>query len=115
MATGPDIAAAAVANAITHISLHATNPGTEGAGEVAGSGYVRLPVTLPAAVDGVSTATNVPLGFSGPPAGSCGFWGAWTAVSGGTFIDGGPLQGDTAFNSAGEFEITALSITVTRD
>lgn len=114
MATGPDIAAGAVASAITHISLHATNPGTTGAGEVAGSGYARRPVTLSAAASGVSTATNVPLAFSGPPAGQCGFWGAWTAVSGGTFIDGGPLQGDTAFNSAGEFEITALSITVTR-
>ena len=115
MATGSDVAATAVANAITHISLHATNPGTEGAGEVAGSGYVRLPVTWGAAVDGVSTATNVPLAFSGPAGGSCGFWGAWTDASGGAFIDGGPLQGDTAFNSAGEFEITALSVTVTGD
>ena len=52
MATGLTVAASAVANAITHISLHATNPGTTGAGEVAGSGYARLPVTLPAAVDG---------------------------------------------------------------
>ena len=114
MATGPTVAAAAVANAITHISLHATNPGTTGAGEVAGSGYARQALTKSAASGGVVSGSNMPLTFNGPASGAVTHWGGWTAATGGTFVDGGALQGDTAFNSAGEFEITALSITVTR-
>ena len=114
MATGPDIAAAAVADAIKHISLHSANPGESGASELTGSGYARQPVTWGTSSGGAVAATNLPLLFSGAASASSPFFGGWTAATGGTFVDGGALQGDVSLNAEGDYEITSLSVVVTR-
>lgn len=114
MATGPDLAAAAVANAITHLSLHSANPGVDGTSELTGSGYARQPVTWGAASDGEVAATNLPLLFTGAASAPSPFFGGWTSATGGTFVDGGALQGDVSLNAEGKYEVTSLRVVVTR-
>ena len=114
MATGPDIAAAAVAAAITHVSLHGANPGESGASELSGAGYARRPVTWGPASNGEVSATNTPLEFSGPASAATPFFGGWSAATGGAFVDGGALVGDVSLNAAGAYVVTSLSVTVAR-
>jgi hypothetical protein len=60
---------------------------------------------------GVITATGVPYAFTGTPAAGATHALFYSASSGGTFYGFDALSGDQAFNAAGEYEITALTIT----
>lgn len=59
----------------------------------------------------VITVTNVPLAFTGTPAASVTHLLMFSASSGGTFYGFQALTGDAAYNAAGAFNITALTIT----
>lgn len=61
----------------------------------------------------VITVTNVPLAFTGTPAASVTNLLMFSASTAGTFYGNQPLTGDVAYNAAGAFNITALTITAT--
>ena len=94
----------AVRALITHLSLHETTPGTTGAAEAAGGSpaYARKPVTTTPsgavgplgaaaqpATPGVAYTSEVT--FDVDPA-TYAYWGAWNAVSAGTYILGNVLS-----------------------
>lgn len=95
------------------LSLHTTDPGTTGANELTGGtpAYARKQTTWAAASGGVKTGSAQTLDV--PGARTIGFFGVWSASSGGTFITSGPLRnaGNTAnitesFTEQGQYALT---------
>lgn len=73
----------------TWIALHTASPGTTGENEATGGGYVRkATVWSGGGSDGLVTGSEVILNAA---AGSYTHFSVWSAVSGGTYIDGGEL------------------------
>lgn len=62
-------------------------------------------------VDNVITVTNVPLDYTGAAAAGATNGLFFSASSGGTFYGFDALSGDQAFNAAGEYSVTAATIT----
>lgn len=60
---------------------------------------------------GVITATGVPYTYTGTPGASATNALFFSASTGGTFYGYDALSGDTTFNAAGEYDLTALTIT----
>lgn len=60
---------------------------------------------------GVITATGVPYAFTGTPGDGATHALFFSAASGGTFYGYDALTGDATFNAAGEYNLTALTIT----
>lgn len=71
----------------------------------------RVQLTLGAPSGGVITVTNVPLAFTGTPAAGATHALFYTLNAAGTFLGFKALTGDQAFNAAGNYEITALTLT----
>jgi len=92
-------------------SIHTADPGGTGASEVSGGGYARQAVTWTAASNG-SRSANATLAFSAAASTAANFVGLWSAVTGGTWYGGEALAGDNAFNAAGDYNVTVLTITV---
>ena len=102
-----------------YLSLHTSDPGLTGTGEVTtGVGYARQLITLTAPLDSgtdevienVATATFGPavgVGF-----GLVTYLGFWTALTGGNFLNGGVtsnrsvVAGDSYVFAAGEAEFS---------
>lgn len=70
----------------------------------------RVQITSSVAA-GVITATGVPYAFTGTPGDGATHVLLYSAASGGTFYGYDALTGDTTFNAAGEYNLTALTIT----
>lgn len=60
---------------------------------------------------GVITATGVPYSFTGTPSDGATHALFFSASTAGTFYGYDALTGDQAFNAAGEYDITALTVT----
>lgn len=60
---------------------------------------------------GVITATGVPYSYTGTPADGATHALFFSASTAGTFYGYDALTGDQAFNAAGEYDITSLTIT----
>lgn len=60
---------------------------------------------------GVITATGVPYSYTGTPGEGATHALFFSASTAGTFYGFDALTGDQAFNAAGEYDITALTIT----
>lgn len=77
------------------LSLHTGDPGNTGANEVAGGAYVRQSVAFTNSGNNPTVAANSAV-VQYPAAtatwGSVGFFGIWTAASGGSFIGGWPVS-----------------------
>lgn len=89
------------------IALHVGDPGTTGASEVTNSGgstYARQQSTFPAASAGATTGSEVT--FGNIPAAAYGYWGAWSAVSAGTFRHGGALTPSMTLGGPGTLKVT---------
>lgn len=86
---------------ITHISIHSANPGTTGASEVTGGGYVRQEPTFNSASSGEITL-SAPLDFDGPLNSPALFFGVWVVN---VFYGGGTISGDTEFDAEGQFRL----------
>lgn len=71
----------------------------------------RVQLTLGAPSGGVITVTNVPLAFTGTPAAGATHALFFSLSAAGTFYGFKALTGDQAFNAAGNYEITALTMT----
>ncbi len=107
----------AAANGVTAVaafmSLHSAAAGSGGANEHSTGGYTREAVTWNPASGAVASASGTPIAFTGPAAGTVAEVGLWSASSGGTFYGSDVPTGDLAFNAAGEYNVTAATITAT--
>lgn len=98
-----------------YFSLHSTDPGTSGTGEIVGGSpaYARqLGAWAAASADQMSMAGAETFDIPGGGT-SVGWFGAWDAVSGGTFLGGGALSATEVFNSQGTYTLTNATITIT--
>ena len=90
----------------THISLHSADPGGTGASAVG----TRVAASWSVDADGDLTLSSA-APFTGlSPNQGVTHVGLWSASSGGTFRGGFPLSGDASANSAGEYNVTGLTI-----
>jgi len=71
----------------------------------------RLQPTYGAAANGVADITSV-LSFTGAASAAVSHLQCWSASTGGTLRFERPLSGDLAFNAAGEFDVTSVTVTV---
>ena len=97
------------------LSLHTGNPGTTGANELlttqGSPAYGRKQTTWAASSGGVKTGSAQTIDI--PPGKTIGWYGIWSAQTGGTFIGGGPLRnaGNTAnitetYTEQGQYALT---------
>ncbi|MEM9134286.1 MAG: hypothetical protein AAGE88_18200 [Actinomycetota bacterium] len=108
--TGLNAAADGVAGVAGFASLHSAAAGTTGANEISGGGYARQPVVWDAAT-GAIASLNGTESFSGPASQAVAEVGLFDALTGGNFIGSGAITGDAAFNAAGQYDITDITIT----
>lgn len=111
-----NIGNAAMQAAATHLSIHTAQPNTSGSNPALSA---RQAITWVTAANGDMIAT-VDLAFTGGaasgPATHVGFWsaaGTGSPPTGGTFYGWQALTGDQTFNAAGEYTVTAITITGT--
>jgi len=105
-----NIGNAAMQTAMSHMAIHTAQPNASGSNE---SAAARQAITWVAAANGDLVAT-VDLAFTGGAAsGAATHVGFWSASSAGTFYGWLPLTGDQAFNAAGEYTVTGVTITGT--
>lgn len=102
-----NLGATAMKNAITHVSLSTANPEPSGGSQATSA---RLPVTWGTVATGDFSLSGT-LAFTGgtangPVTHAC----FWNAITSGTYYGSQALTGDTTFNSAGEYTITALTV-----
>lgn len=88
-------------NQIAYVSLHTGDPSTTGANENSGGGYARQACTWNAATSSAKT-NSTSLTFTTAGSTAITYFGAWTAVSSGSFGIGGALTSS----------VTAVTITV---
>ena len=95
--------------AYPYVGLHSADPGTTGANETTAT---RILVGWPAASGtGDTTVSNV--AFSGGASnGPVLYWGLWSSATAGTFGGSFPFDAgsDAAFNAAGQYTATSLTI-----
>jgi len=86
-----------------------------GDGPTAGdqTSVARVPATWSSPASGVLTATGVPYNFVGASDVGAGYLLVFSAATAGTFYGFELLDGDSAFSSEGDFQITALTLTAT--
>lgn len=101
-ALGTDLAAL-----IPYASLHTADPGTTGANE---SSAARQATSFTVDADGDLTLDSTLAFTGGAASGAVTHVGLWSASTAGTFRGGFALSGDTTFNAAGEYNVTALTI-----
>lgn len=108
-----DVAQNAVIAAGTtyHLSLHTTDPGTAGTGEGTDG---RKPITFASSSTGSQPSSNSQSWSSAVGGQTYGFFGVWTASSGGTYLRGGtltapitPAVGATISVASGAIVLTA--------
>lgn len=89
---------------LTHLSIHTADPGLTGANEVASGAYARVAADetdFDAPAGGVLTLNNDQAFVAAAAEGATHF-GVWDTT---TFLGGGPITGDTAFNAEGDFTL----------
>jgi hypothetical protein len=103
------IGAQAIADSITHVSLHTTGAVTSSATE---SAAARQAISWTVDADGDLTAG--PINFTGGAAsGAVVRVGYWSASTSGTYRGGVLLTGDAAFNASGEYTVDSITETGT--
>jgi hypothetical protein len=90
---------------LAFLSLHSADPGSTGTNELTGGSpaYARKPTTWSTPSGGVFTGTVV---FDIPAGSNVAWVGAWSAVTGGTFLDKAQLNAQT-FNNQGQYQVNA--------
>jgi hypothetical protein len=102
--TGIDDALTGIAAAGGYISLHSTSPGTTGAAEISGGTYARVLSTWAGAAASADAGSQVTINV--PAATTIAYFGIWTALSGGTYLGGGPLPNSETYTGAGTYLLT---------
>ena len=103
--------------ATAFVSLHTGDPGPTGVNEVTGGAYARVgPVAFTNAGSEPTVASNSAL-LTFPAAtagwGQIGYFGIWTAASGGTFQGSGMVTPSTQINSGDTVRFVAGALTIT--
>lgn len=102
-----NIGANAMAAAMAYGSIHTATPNGSGSNE---SSAPREAIDW-ATASGGDLALDAPIAFEGGAAsGAAHDIGFWSASTGGVFYGYLPLTGDTTFNAAGEYTVTAVSL-----
>lgn len=74
----------------------------------------RIQITWDPATGAVAAAGNTPLAFTGTASGPATHVGIWDQDQpGGTMVASGALTGDQTFNAAGQYNVTAATVTAT--
>jgi hypothetical protein len=73
----------------------------------------RIAISWGASAAAVATSGGVPLAFTGAANADASHLGVWSLQAGGTFRGAAALTGDQTFNSAGEYNVTAITLTAT--
>jgi hypothetical protein len=102
--TGVDDALAAIAAAGTYISLHSASPATTGANEISGGTYARVATTWAAAASSADAGSQVTINV--PASTTIAYFGIWSALTGGTYLGGGPLPTSETYTGAGNYLLT---------
>jgi|SRR5690625_1715888 len=98
--------AVAMAGELGFMQLHSGDPGTSGANECTSA---RRPVV--ATVDGATIQVPAVQFDDLTPDEPVTHIGFWSAATGGTFLGGFPLTGDTAANGVGQYWVNPGTIT----
>lgn len=104
--SGIQVGADAIAADINKLTLHTGDPGVDGTANVSSAGAQTVTVT---ASGGVVTVPSTAF-TGGAASGPCTYVAVW---NGANFRGAFPLTGDQVFNAAGEYTVTALTITGT--
>lgn len=105
-----NVGAAAMQSAAAYVSIHTALPNAAGSNE---STAARQPITWDAAANGDMVATADVAFTGGAASGPATYVGFWSAATAGTFYGSLPLTGDQAFNAAGEYTLTGVTVTGT--
>lgn len=110
---------AALAEPITHASLHTGYPGPTGANEVSGGSYTREAIAFSAAAAGVMSKDGTTVEFDVPASNNVSWVGLWDAVSGGNLKSWSPMGADAFVfcqdDAADTIEIVGGSLTLSED
>ena len=87
----------------TYAALYSTAPGASAGTELTGGSYARKAVSWGATTNSASTATAIV--FDVPSGATVAGFGFHTAVTAGTYLDGGSLTSQS-FASAGTYTLT---------
>lgn len=111
-ANGKNALLAGLKTAITHISLHSSDPSTNGANEITGGtpAYARQAVTFGDPSAG-SMATTASMTFNVPAGATVAYVGYWSASSAGTFYGSRALDASQNFATAGTFTVNIGDLT----
>ena len=103
------VAANALRTAMTHGQLHSGAAGGSGTSNVTSA--ARQAITWSAATSDGDFGLSSSLAFTGGAAsGAVAEISLWSASTSGTFYGTFALSGDTTFNAAGEYTVTALNL-----
>lgn len=103
-----NIGVTAMQNAAAYLSLHSATPNGSGSNETTAA---RVAASWGTAANGDFASLSNKAFTGGAPGGAVAAVGFWSASSGGTFYGYQPIgSGDLAFNQAGEYTLTSLSI-----
>jgi len=106
------VAANALRTTITHAFLHTADPGAAGTSNQSTAG-IQAVTWAAATADGDFALSSTVSFTGGASSGACTYVSLWDGVGGpGTanFMGAFALSGDTTFNAAGEYNLTALTI-----
>lgn len=102
------IGAQAMADAAVYAAIHTAEPNGSGSNQ---SSAARVLIDWATAASG-DVALDTDLEFTGgASSGAATHIGFWSASSSGTFYGWLPLSGDQTFNAAGEYTVTAITLT----
>jgi hypothetical protein len=105
-----EVAGDAIAAEMTHVRLHSADPGT---GETSALGSGRVAAAFTSDSDGDITL-NSAVAFTGLGASAAVAWvTVWDASTAGNRVGKFAVTGDAAANAAGEYTLTALTLTGT--
>lgn len=102
--SGVQVGAAAIAADINKISLHSGDPGAAGTSNKTTAADKTVTCT---ATNGVVTVPSTSF-TGGAASGPATFVGLWNGTN---YRGSYPLTGDQAFNAAGEYTVTAVTLT----
>jgi hypothetical protein len=102
--TSKNLMLEALADVVTHLSMHDASPGTTGTNEITGGSpaYARKAITFNAAAGGILTLSNIPV-FDIPEDLTLTHFGLWVGSTAGTFYGGGPLIQPESFVEQGTY------------
>ena len=100
-----------------YVSLHTADPGDAGASEVSGNAYARIgPISFSNSGSNPTVSSNTAIVTYAAATGSwgtVGYFGLWTALSGGTFQGSGALATPKAVSNGDTARFLAGALTVT--